>query len=482
MNPYHCAPVAKAASLLAFFPAIVHAAGDPAILGVPVEFLLFAGMLVAVALFHHHTLAVALTGLVAISVYKLAFTGFNAGGGLAGLGAHFAHEWVILANLFGLLVGFAILSKHFEHSRAPDVLPRFLPDDWRGGFVLLALIFVLSAFLDNIAAALIGGTIAGTLFRGRVHIGFLAAIVAASNAGGAGSVLGDTTTTMMWIDGVSPITVLPAFIASVAALLAVSVPAAILQHRYSPIIKDTAAGITVDWTRIGIVLAILSALVVANIVLNAHATALAGKIPVLALAVWACILLTALMRRPEWSVLPETIKGSLFLIALVSAASMMPVHKLPSASWQTAFGLGFVSSVFDNIPLTALALKQGGYDWAMLAFTVGFGGSMIWFGSSAGVAISNLYPEAKSVGAWLRHGWFIVVAYVVGFFVMLAMWGWHPSEKRDRAPTPKIEAARCDTENAHRFDAVIRVASVPLDHPGLRERGDALNQRRLFLA
>ena len=44
---------------------------------------------------------------------------------------------------------------------------------------------------------------------------------------------------------------------------------------------------------------------------------------------------------------------------------------------QTALGLGFLSSVLDNIPLTALALKQGGYDWAILAYAVGFGGSMI---------------------------------------------------------------------------------------------------------
>jgi Na+/H+ antiporter NhaD/arsenite permease-like protein len=132
------------------------------------------------------------------------------------------------------------------------------------------------------------------------------------------------------------------------------------------------------------------------------------------------------LRRPDWSVLPETFKGTIFLLALVTAASMMPVEKLPEASWRTALGLGFVSAVFDNIPLTALALKQGGYDWGYLAYAVGFGGSMIWFGSSAGVALSNQYPEAKSVGLWLRHGWHVAVAYVVGFFVMLAAIGWHP--------------------------------------------------------
>src|SRR5262245_29971280 len=143
----------------------------PTLLGVPVEFFLFAFTLLGVAVLHRHTLAVALTGLAAIAAYKLAFTGFRTGSGLPGLATHLAHEWVILANLLGLLVGFALLSDHFEKSHVPAVLPRFLPDDWKGAFVLLIMIFVLSSFLDNIAAALIGGTIAGVVFRGKVHIG-----------------------------------------------------------------------------------------------------------------------------------------------------------------------------------------------------------------------------------------------------------------------------------------------------------------------
>jgi hypothetical protein len=104
-----------------------------------------------------------------------------------------------------------------------------------------------------------------------------------------------------------------------------------------------------------------------------------------------------------------------------------------------------VSAVFDNIPLTALALKQGGYDWGFLAYAVGFGGSMVWFGSSAGVALSNMFPEAKSVGLWLRHGWHVAFAYVVGFFVLLAVLGWQPHEKRVRAgaeaPAASVPAA-----------------------------------------
>jgi Na+/H+ antiporter NhaD/arsenite permease-like protein len=124
---------------------------------------------------------------------------------------------------------------------------------------------------------------------------------------------------------------------------------------------------------------------------------------------------------------------------------MMPVEKLPAAAWQTALGLGFVSAVFDNIPLTALALKQGGYDWGYLAYAVGFGGSMIWFGSSAGVALSNMYPEARSVGLWLRHGWHVALAYVIGFFVMFAVIGWNPdadhTRRADGASPPAETAA-----------------------------------------
>ena len=396
------------------------------ILGLPLDFILFALILLGIALFHRHTLPIALIGLIVIVGYKVGFTGFKSGTGLSGFAHHMAHEWVTLANLFLLLMGFAVLSRHFEESRIPDEMPALLPDDWKGGVALLVIVFVLSSFLDNIAGALIGGTVARHVFRGKVHVGYLVAIVAASNAGGAGSVVGDTTTTMMWIAGVSPLSVVEAYIAAIVALVIFSVPAAIRQHRFSPIVKKPPSGLRVDGTRVFIVAVILIAALAANVTANLKFPALLDTVPVLGLAVWAAILLTAFLRTPDWTIMPETFKGTIFLLALVTAASMMPVEKLPAAAWHTAFGLGIVSAVFDNIPLTALALKQGGYDWGFLAYAVGFGGSMVWFGSSAGVALSNMYPEAKSVGLWVRNGWPVAVAYVVGFFVMLAVIGWYP--------------------------------------------------------
>ncbi|MBL8329784.1 MAG: citrate transporter [Rubrivivax sp.] len=428
-------------------PQLAWAAAGPDFAGprlgpVPVEFILFACVLGGVAMFHHHTLRIALTGAVVISLYKIFVSPFKTGTGVAGWALHLGHEWVILANLLLLLLGFALLANLFERSEVPAVLPRYLPDDWKGCFVLLALVFVISSFLDNIAAAMIGGAIAHTVFQRRVHIGYLAAIVAASNAGGAGSVVGDTTTTMIWIAGISPMEVLEAFVASAIALVIFGIPASLKQQAYSPIQKDADARAHVDWASIGVVAFILILAVVVNVMVNTRFKEQADVFPWLGVAVWVAILLGAIWRKPDWSLLSGAFKGAIFLMSLVLCASMMPVEELPKPSWQTALGLGFVSAVFDNIPLTELALKQGGYDWGFLAFAVGFGGSMIWFGSSAGVALSSMYPEARSVGLWLRHGWFIALAYVVSYFVMLALIGFHPgSQPRTVAELPPAPVA-----------------------------------------
>ena len=395
-------------------------------MAIPVEFVLFGATLVGVAVSHDRTLQVAATGLAVILCWKLGAADFDGVRGVAGLARHFSGEWVVLANLFGLLMGFALLSRHFEASRVPDLLPDLLPDDWRGGLVLLLLVFVLSAFLDNIAAALIGGTVASHVYRHKVHIGFLAAIVAASNAGGAGSVVGDTTTTMMWIDGVAPRDVLHAYVASVTALLVFGIPASLQQQRYSPIVRRAELRIHPDWVRVAVVGFILSVAVACNVVVNVEFPELATRFPVIGAAVWAALLVAAPLRAPDWKVLPGMLRGTLFLLCLVFSASLMPVEKLPAASWPTTLGLGFISAVFDNIPLTKLALEQRGYDWGMLAYAVGFGGSMIWFGSSAGVAITTVFPQARSAGLWLRSGWHIALGYVAGFAVLLLTFGWRP--------------------------------------------------------
>jgi Na+/H+ antiporter NhaD/arsenite permease-like protein len=396
------------------------------VFGIPVEFILFGATLMGVAVLHHRTLTVAFTGLCAILAYKLLFSDFHGAPGLGGLTLHLEHQWIEIANLGMLLLGFAILSRQFEQSQLPERIPDFMPDDWKGGLVLLAIVFVGSAFLDNIAGALIGATIASHVYNKQVHIAYLAAIVASSNAGGSGSVVGDTTTTMMWIAGKSPLDVLHAYVGAIAAFVVLAVPASLIQQKHAHVVHHRKGEVVVEWARVGIVANILAAAVTANVCANLFAPDLLHALPVIGVALWLAILGSSLVRRPDWSVLPEALKGACFLLSLVLAASLMPVDQLPAPSWQSTFGLGFISAVFDNIPLTALALEQGDYDWGVLAYAVGFGGSMLWFGSSAGVAVANIFPEAKSTLAWLRAAWFVPIAYVFGFLVLLLVMGWAP--------------------------------------------------------
>ncbi len=409
------------------------------VFGIPVDFILFGLTLLGVALFHHHTLYVALTGLAAITLYKLIFTGFKFGAGLAGFALHMQHEWVILANLFLLLMGFALLSRHFEQSRVPDAMPAYLPDDWKGGVALLA---------DRVRAVELPRQYRGG--ADRRHHGAPCVprqgphrLPRRDRRGLERRRLRQRRrrhhdhhdvdrrrqSACRWSRPMSLLIVALCVLRHPGGA-----PAASL---FADRAGSAASASRSSGSALAIVAAILVAAILANVIANLRFPALLDLIPVIGLAVWVVILAAAPLRQPDWAVMPETFKGTIFLLALVTCASLMPVEELPVASWQTALGLGFLSAVFDNIPLTALALKQGGYDWGYLAYTVGFGGSMIWFGSSAGVALSNMYPEAKSVGLWLRHGWHIAIAYVIGFFVMLAILGWKPdADHRKRTDLP----------------------------------------------
>ena len=133
----------------------------PSIGRIRVEFILFALTLIGVAVFHHKTFNVAIIGLSALLLFKFIFDpSFNLREHLLGSTDFITQilhkdmrqgEWSTLLNLLGLLLGFSLLSKHFEESGVPDYLPKWLPDDWKGPFVLLIFIFVtiLSSFLRS---------------------------------------------------------------------------------------------------------------------------------------------------------------------------------------------------------------------------------------------------------------------------------------------------------------------------------------------
>lgn len=375
---------------------------------IPFEYLVLIITLTGIIIFHSRSTYIAILGLITILLYKSWWINDFS------IAIHFlgdknsSGEWKTLLNIFILLLGFSILSKHFEDSQLAHTMIKYFPPTWKGCLGPIFLIFILSSFLDNIAAAMIGGSIAYTLFKGKVHIIYLAGIIGASNAGGAGSVLGDTTTTMIWIHGISALKVLSAYLGSCTAIIILAIIASLKQHRYQPIVVDNTLADKLDLIRVFIVTEILLLTVIANWLFG---------FPSLGVAIG--IVLSGFFRKIPWSAVKSAMPGTIFLISLVYLASLMPVEKLPAPSWQSVFGLGFISAFFDNIPLTKLCLEQGGYNWGLLAFAVGYGGSTTWFGSSAGVALSAMYPQMKLLKNAVQYGWPIFLTYCIGFFIML---------------------------------------------------------------
>lgn len=376
-----------------------------------VLWILFGCALAGVAIFHKRNFWIALAGAIAIMAMKSTQMG-----GTGWIPHHLAHEAVGITNIFLLITGFGIVAKYFSRTNLPLLASGILPDDWRGAYCLLVMTAAGSFLIDNIAAAMIAGTVATAVFCGRVTVGYISAIVAASNAGGAGSIIGDTTTTMMWISGVSPAEVLLASVGSIPAFCFFAYFASKQQHRYQPIMKDPPKdGLRFEHVYLMIVGAILLFVVITNVVINEKFRSYANTLPWVGLSVWVGILISATIRRPDWKSLKETAPQAIFLSFLILSASMMPIAEFGKATIAKTFGLGVASAGFDNIPLTALAIAVGGFIWGLLAYSVGFGGSMTPFGSSAGVAITTEFPEAKSLWRWWKEGWYVPVSFPIGF-------------------------------------------------------------------
>jgi Na+/H+ antiporter NhaD/arsenite permease-like protein len=389
----------------------------PAVFGVPLTVILFVLTLGGVLVLHRRSLEIALGGWLSILLVQLTQPEFH-------FAVYLGHEWVKTLNLFGLLVGFALLADHFEESHLPAALAHLLPRGVRGCFTLLVVVWAISGVIDNIAAAMIGATAAARLFDRRLHLGYLVAIVAAANSGGAGSVIGDTTTTMIWLEGISPLSVLPAYVGAAVALVVFGLIASLQQARHAPLQAAAVVVDRIDGRRLAVVLVALAALVLTNVATSAWLGHWAQGLPALAIALWTVLLAAAAVRAPRWRLIPASARGGVFLIALVLSASLMPVHGLPRPGAGMTLAIGFVSAIFDNIPLTKLALDQGGYDWGLLAYAVGTGGSMLWFGSSAGVAVGGIFPQARSTLAWLRAGWHVPVGFALGYLTQYALFGW----------------------------------------------------------
>ena len=134
----------------------------PAIAGVPIDFILFGLTLLGVALFHHHTLRVAVAGLAVITLFKALVLASSWRPVAAGFISHLAPRMGDPRQPASACCSASRCSSQAfrDKPRARRCCHAFLPTTGRAASCCSSWCSCLSSFLDNIAAALIGGTMA----------------------------------------------------------------------------------------------------------------------------------------------------------------------------------------------------------------------------------------------------------------------------------------------------------------------------------
>jgi Na+/H+ antiporter NhaD/arsenite permease-like protein len=300
------------------------------------------------------------------------------------------------------------------------------------------LAFFISPVADNLTTALILSTVLFTIDK--KNLSFLVPgainIVVAANAGGAWSPFGDITTLMAWTAGkgefVDFLYLFPASILGwgvTALLLSKSVPEGQPPFDAStekkPVVQDGGMGVVY-----------LGVATIVTAVLGHqffHFPAMWGMMFGMAVLKLYSVHLTKSgansfniyinMQKVENDTL-------LFFFGILSAVGALHflgflhyIHDLYGIVGSTAanIGVGFLSAIVDNVPVMSAILKSSptmGLDqWLLVTMTAGVGGSLISFGSAAGVGVMGRLHGIYTFGSHMKHAWTILVGYIVSISV-----------------------------------------------------------------
>jgi Na+/H+ antiporter NhaD/arsenite permease-like protein len=301
------------------------------------------------------------------------------------------------------------------------------------------LAFFISPVADNLTTALILSTVLFTIDK--KNISFLVPgainIVVAANAGGAWSPFGDITTLMAWTAGkgefVDFLYLFPASFLGwgvTAFLLSMSVPSGEPSFdaatEKKPVLLDGGMGVV--YLGVGtIVIAVLGHQFF-------HFPAMWGMMFGLALLkLYAVKLEKGGQETFNIYVNMQKVENDtlLFFFGILSAVGALHflgfleyIHDLYGMIGSTAanVGVGFLSAIVDNVPVMSAILKSSpsmGIDqWMLVTMTAGVGGSLISFGSAAGVGVMGRLRGIYTFGSHMKHAWTILVGYILS----IAIW------------------------------------------------------------
>lgn len=318
-------------------------------------------------------------------------------------------------------------------------------------WLLGAITFLVSAFLDNLTTTLIMIQIGRKIYRNKNNfLIFTANTIIAANAGGAASPIGDVTTIMLWLAGkfnavqIMSLGILPAITTWIIpqALLTSQIKAHEEAESAFPGFEvNSGEKVKPFWGVIAIGLSAFFIPVFFNII---------GLPPFLGLLLGLGVLwifidlnskratdetyahgkLVKVVQRADLSTLKFFIGILLAVSALGHAGILFELNEFLFGPYPDMFrlaggnvALGFLSSLFDNVPLVAAAIKMFSASvptsiWVLLAVAAGTGGSMLVIGSAAGVAAMGQVPEL-TFGFYLRKA---TLPAALGFIGGISVW------------------------------------------------------------
>ena len=308
---------------------------------------------------------------------------------------------------------------------------------WVTGF----LAFFISPVADNLTTALILSTVLITIDKNRKDFLVPSAInvVVAANAGGTWSPFGDITTLMAWTAGKGVFTdFLFLFPASVGGY----VITAFLLSKFVPDIKPDfdiskeKVPKMAEGSKTVMALGILTIIcaVVSHQVL--HLPAMWGMMFGLALLKIYSYFLKKKYGINYFNIFESMAKienntlmfffgilaavGALHFIGWLFLASK--VYD-PSVLGPTIanIAVGFISAIVDNVPVMSAILKanptMGTDQWMLVTMTAGIGGSLISFGSAAGVGVMGKMQGIYTFSSHMKFAWTILVGYIVSITI-----------------------------------------------------------------
>ena len=84
-------------------------------------------------------------------------------------------------------------------------------------------------------------------------------------------------------------------------------------------------------------------------------------------------------------------------------------------------GVGFLSAFIDNVPVMSAVLKaspnMGVDQWLLVTMTAGIGGSLISFGSAAGVGVMGKLRGVYTFGSHMKYAWTVLVGYILSLVI-----------------------------------------------------------------